>query len=171
MDHGRLDAEDRQDHKAEVVVCGYEYVIAGRSGKFPGIAFRVLRPAHLRRCKSEAGVAADGDLEILFVGFGQAFIVRQADDDAAGLIFDGGDARLINFGVLVIAAAGLQAIVRPVNTVARFVLTGGREAHAESRGVFNDEPGVEQPRVLEDPDQQEQEDRQDQGKFQHTLGR
>jgi hypothetical protein len=171
VDHGWLDAKDRQDHKAEVIIRRDNYVVTGRPGKLSGVAFRVLRSTHLRRRESEAGVAADSNLEILFVGFGQALIVRQADDDAAGLVFDGGDARLVNFGVLVVAAAGNQAVVRAVNAVAQFILTSGREAHAESSGVFNDEPGIEQPRVLEDPDQQEQEHRQDQGKFQHALGR
>ncbi len=171
MDHGWLDAEDRQDHKAEVVVCGDKHVLAGCAGEFSRVAFRVLRTAHLRRRKGEVGVTADSNLEILFVGFGQALIVRQTDDDTAGLVFDGGDARLVNFGVLVVAAAGDQTVVRAVNAVAQFILTGSRDAHAESSGVFNDEPGIEQPRVLEDSDQQEQEHRQDQGKFEHPLGR
>lgn len=170
MDHGRLDAKDRQNHESEVVICSDKHVIAGRAGEFSRGAFRILRTAHLRRRKGEAGIAADSDLQILFIGFRQALVVGQTDNDAAGFVFDGWDAGFVNFSVLAITAACDQAVVRAVHAIAQFVLTGGGETYAEARGVFDDQPGVKQPRVLEDPDQQEQQDRQDQGKFQHALG-
>lgn len=110
MDHVRADAERGQDDEGEVVVCRHDDAVARAAGVFGGRARAVDRAAHLGRGEdarlSVVGRGgADCDLQVFVRGLREGFVVEEADDHPAGLVFDGRKTRGVHFFVFAVPAA------------------------------------------------------------------
>jgi len=91
----------------------------------------------------------------------------QTDDHMSGFIFDGWDTRSVHFLVAMSSSAGAVGIL--IFAVSNVELTGGCVADAEAGGILDDDPGVKQAAILDHAEQQQEQNRQHQGKLKHAL--
>ncbi len=111
MDHGWLDIKGRQNHKGEVIVCGDHHQLTGIAGIFiwgstQGAAC-INGTSHYRRDKDASILrGADCDIKVVVLRIVERFIKVQSHNNAAGLIFNGGDAGGVHFQIFVVIGAG-----------------------------------------------------------------
>ncbi len=85
--------------------------------------------------------------------------------------FDGGKARHILVGLVIIACACRCGIIRiVVRAEDRIVLTCDSEPHGLSGNILDAQPGLKDQGKIDDPKEDDQQDRQGQRKFHQCLG-
>ncbi len=182
MNHLRYDIKVRKDRwqdEGKVIVGSHEYLLArvscvikawcGISRPISGAFCVKITNAHLGPDKIGL-VRAHGDIQIFDVTLSAHSIPvsMKANDHAIGFVNDGWKSRIFDFQVFAGSAAG-GAIAVQIHTAIQVVRTSRGITDAESGGVFNDQPGVEQAPKLQYPDDGQHQDRQDQRKFDHAL--
>jgi len=158
MDHIRLDAEYGQDDECEIIVRRDHHALTGSAGMFICYpvqdATGVDRFVVLRRGKNAAILrGTNGNVEVAIVrgshGFRPGVAEEEADDDAFGLVFNRGNAGVVNFIVRLAVYTEHRKAVRVV------IVPGGRVADAEACRVLDDDPSEHQARYFDDANQNE----------------
>ncbi len=161
MYHGRLLTEGRQHNKGEVVVCCHKHRLTRVCGILCLMTFGVGGTAHHRLFKpASIPVGADRNIKIVELGICQGFVGVETYNNAAGLIFDGRDARCIDLFCFFLARArsggrvpviviqdkvAVQVVfIISVHAVGGLKITRRGVANAEARRIFNNDPGKQQ---------------------------
>ena len=125
MDHGRLNFEYRQNNEGKIVIRGNHHILTGYSRKLVGNSVEgtacIYRLRHQRWLPDTGGACCgtNGYIEVVVICLGEDLIIRrgrvastlvfagvviflryavmQTNNDAAGLIFNGGDAGKLDF--------------------------------------------------------------------------
>ncbi len=95
--------------------------------------------------------------------------MRQGNDHVPGFVFNGREARRVHF-LAAMRPSAWRAVAVQVYAISAIEFAGGGVAHAEAGGVLDDDPGVKQAPKFEHAEQQQEQNRQHQGKLQHALG-
>ncbi len=171
--------KDRWQDEGKVIVGSHEYLLAwvscviktwcGISRPIWGTFCVKIPNAHLGPDKIGL-VRAYSDIQIFDVALSayRVPIRMKADDHAVGFINDGGKSCILDFLSFTHAAAG-SAVAVQIHAAVQVVRAGRGIADAETGGVLNDQPGVEQAAKLQYPDDGQHQDRQDQRKLDHAL--
>lgn len=170
MNAVRIDAENRRNHESEVVIGGNIYLIARIAGVIAAGTTGVDVGTHFgagKITRRRAGIVrAYGNFQVFIVSDSICdVVVEQTNDHIFCFVNNGWQARILD---LLLGARVGNA--RKIHSARGSVIAAGCGiADPEARGIFDDEPGVEQATKLKYPDDQHQENGQHQGKFHHCL--
>jgi len=145
----------RQNQKGEVVIHSHNHRIIRSTGILHSntrigrlVTVCIYRIYHLWKDgdKLLTPTGAYRDIEIIIIGICQRLIVWHPDNDPPRFILDGCNTRLVY--IVIGSTAG--------GAISWVVVAGSGIAHAEGRGVLNNDPRIQQAPKLKDTEDHEQ---------------